>query len=100
MGGPSPPHRSAALILRTQEISCGDTGRGCQDSIPACGHPPLLPTVTTEPGFRDHISVGVGSTGEQPFSGHGEGGREETGPHRTTFWEAFSYLWASWDLGE
>ena len=32
--------------------------------------------------------------------GMGRGGREETGPHRTTFWEAFSYLWASWDLGE
>ena len=72
---PAPLTGVQPLSSRTQAISCGDTGRGCRDSIPACGHPPLLPTVTTEPGFRDHISVGVGSAGEQPFSGQGAGGQ-------------------------
>ena len=82
---PAPLTGVQPLSSRTQEISCGDTGRGCQDSIPACGRPPLLPTVTTEPGFRDHISVGVVSTSEQPFSGHGEGAGRRLGPTEPPF---------------
>ena len=40
------PPRRAALVLEgrglhtshTRKISCGDVGRGCPDSIPACSH--------------------------------------------------------------
>lgn len=71
---PAPLTGVQPMSSRTQETSCGNMGRGCQDSIPACGYPHLLPTVTTEPGFRHHIGVGVGSTCEQPSSGRGGGG--------------------------
>lgn len=108
MGGPSPPHRSAALNLILTHS--GDFLRGHGEGVSGlypCPRPspPSAPIVTAEPGFQDHISVAVETTREQPFSGCGGGGQEETGgqegdwPHRTTFWEACSYLWAGWDWG-
>lgn len=87
MGGPSPPHRSAALNLILTHS--GDFLRGHGEGVSGlypCPRPspPSAPIVTAEPGFQDHISVGVETTREQPFSGCGGGGRKKLGDKKET----------------